>query len=155
MNNKMKLTIRIIYCFACIIIIGFVSNYISLSKCNKVARHSIETVISAEAPAKGKIINWIEPEYLTSYKDDSGWRPHTLREYLYYIYLSKQIKPINYNSKLMPWGYIDPHPFEVPFIIKQYYGWMAGSLWGRGGAKIYLSLFGAVFELCDYKIWVS
>lgn len=156
MRPRITKAIKAFFAFACLISIGFLSNAMSVNKCNEIGRKQVENVLAAEPPAIGKTINWINESDLRIYTAEEAWgEPIGFKQRLIYVFDNKYIGQKEGFSDQTPWGYTYSFPYEFPFIIKQYYGWMATGLWGRGGIRLYLCIFGFSIEIKDFKTWVS
>jgi hypothetical protein len=167
MKKKRKI---ILACFLILafITLGFLSNYISAPACQKKTMKELSQIVQDQSISKGKSIVWIDEERVISYSCEEIWGKSCDFEFLSISMPMPWFFPFQYNYRpeplsieyfegdgSNPYAYIKTRKWDLPFVITEHYGLMAGTLWGRGGAKYFLGLFGLVLEVKDIDLWKS
>lgn len=154
MINKIRKYIFYIFTFIFIFsIVGYMSNIISASNAVDKTKSYLLAKLESQSPSKGKEINWINENDIKQYDQSYDVEIFGVKTAPPWFYPDKEYGP-KYKPEA-PWAYIKTRKWDLPFVVFNYYGWLADSLWGSGGAKIYVCLFGYSIEITDFKIWVA
>jgi hypothetical protein len=162
-------------------IIGYSSNLISNRNCNKKIENHIIHVLNL--CNKGRLEQYkayvdscnkyyIKPNYHLNLpenleKDDIHWISELIESrfpvtttvklfgYEFNAPWFIQYKQFDHKRTHLPYAYYYSSKWELPFIVKEYYGLMYEDMFGNGGVNFYLCVFGLTFEIYERHLWIS
>lgn len=154
---RMRLALPLIAAGA--LLVGYISNVLTYKTAIEKTKTYLERTLENERPSKGKPINWVAEANVHLVTDQFIEEINKINFLGFkmnqpWFHPNKEYMPKPYSTNY-PWAYVKVRRWDLPFMVFTYYGWEAAGLWGRGGVKLYLCLFGYPIEIHDYRIWVT